>query len=140
MIPVVCRVKHDPEAGTFGDCLRACVASVLEMQAENVPHFSEDDPGPEVANKRLALFLRSLGFAPFWSNYDGSASVESVLEHQALQNPDATYLLFGRTASEGDHVIVCRGGSVIHDPAWYRSPMTGPGSHGFWTVMVIAKL
>jgi hypothetical protein len=139
MIPVVCRVKHDPEAGTYGDCLRACIASVLEMQAEDVPHFTEDNPGGPIANKRLALFLRSLGFAPFWSNYDGNANVEDVLEHQGVQNPDAVFLLFGQTSGGGDHVIVCRGGEIIHDPAWYRSPMIAPGTHGFWTVMVVAK-
>lgn len=40
MIPVHSQVVHDPPA-TYGDCLRACIASVLEVPAQCVPHFLE---------------------------------------------------------------------------------------------------
>lgn len=140
MIPVICRVKHEPETGKYGDCLRACVASVLELDAEAVPHFAEDEPGPEIANKRLTDFLVSRKLAPFWASYDASATVDDVLSYQAIQNPEAVYLLFGRTESGGDHVVICKGGEIVHDPAWYRSPMIAPGSCGAWVVMVICRV
>ncbi len=42
---------HDPENGTWGDCDRTCVASLLCRDIEDVPHFFEGlppDPDPEL--------------------------------------------------------------------------------------------
>lgn len=33
---------HDPEAGTFGDCSRAVIASLLGLTCDEVPHFLAD--------------------------------------------------------------------------------------------------
>lgn len=35
------RILHDPAAGINGDCFRCCVASVLNLDYESVPHFME---------------------------------------------------------------------------------------------------
>ena len=138
MIPVVCQVKHDPDAGTYGDCIRACVASILELTPDQVPHFVHDNCAPVEANRRLREFLATLGYAPFVMGFEGSDTLDDVLTHMREQNPNVIYMLFGRTDC-GDHVIVCRGGEVAHDPAWYSSPLIGPGSSGYWAVMVIAR-
>lgn len=139
MIPVHCRVKHDPAAGTYGDCIRACVASILEMVPEAVPHFTHDDPGAIVANRRIAEFLATLRLAPFWSHYDGSATLAEVIAYQAEQNPTATYMLFGGLEGGGDHVVICKDGAVDFNPAWYSCNLVGPGAHGLWSVMVICR-
>lgn len=138
MIPVMCRVGHYPERGLYGDCFRACVASILEVGSDIVPHFYENnETGPE-AMQRLSDFLKPLGYAPFTCVYDGDASRDEILEMMMSQNRDTYYMLFGRV-SGGDHVVVCRGGTVAHDPAWYPGTMTECNSAGAWVIMVLAR-
>jgi len=137
MIPVVCQTKHDPDAGTYGDCMRACIASILEMTPDQVPHFVHDGQR-DLVNDRIREFLATLGFAPFTINCGDEDTFADILRYMGAQNPNAYYMVFGRTEHE-DHVVVCHGGELSHDPAWYWSPLIGPASNGVWAIMVIAK-
>jgi hypothetical protein len=138
MIPVHCRVKHDPDAGQYGDCVRACVASIMEIDAEAVPHFFHDDCNGDIGMDRVRAWLREQGLAPFFASFDGSHPMADILAMQKMQNPDVHYMLFGATDG-GDHVVVCHNGKVAHNPSWYPTPIVGPGAHGVWTIMVIAR-
>lgn len=138
MKPAICRTMHDPDAGTYGDCLRACVASILEMDADDVPHFFHDGCDGETGTQRMRDWLGLRQLAPFFIQYDGHHSLAEILELQAIQNPDVHYLLYGRTADE-DHVVVAHGGKVVHNPSWYPMPLIACGSHGLWTMMVIVR-
>ena len=88
----------------------------------------------------MVNYLAFYGLAPFWVHYDGAMPIGELLDMIGSQNPQSVYLLFGRTESETDHVVVCRGGAVVHDPAWYKSRMIGPGSHGCWSVVVLGRI
>lgn len=140
MTPVFCRVKHDPEAGTYGDCLRACVASMLDLDPEQVPHFAHDAADAEIVNERMRAFLATRGLAPWWTHYDPNLTREALLETLAESGPGVPFLLFGRTGNDGDHVIICKDGEVVHDPAWYRAPLVQGGRHGAWSVVVFAAI
>lgn len=139
MIPVQCRVKHDPENGTFGDCLRAVVASMLELNAEDVPHFYHDNCDGETGHERLRVFLQMDDLVPFVSYFPGNENLENILQSQAVLNPNVYYLLFCST-DDGDHVVICQDGRIVHNPSWVQSKVTGPNSNGYWGVMVFAKL
>lgn len=139
MIPVNCRVKHDPANGTYGDCIRACIATMMELDAEKVPHFKHDDCDGPTLNKRIRTWLEMHNFAPFWLHYDGKDSLKDTLAMIGELNTNATYMLYGSIVG-GDHVMVCRGDKIVHDPAWFPQTFVGPGSHGFWSVMLITKL
>lgn len=136
MTPVTCQVKHDPENGTYGDCLRACVATMLDLGSSDVPHFYHDGCDAETGMTRVREWLATRGYAPFYTAYDGAATREEVLKYMARQNPGVTYLLYGSTG-QGDHVVVCRNDRFVHNPSWGNSPLIGPLSHGTWVVMVI---
>lgn len=140
MTPVFCRVKHDPENGTYGDCLRACVATMLDLQPEAVPHFAHDGAEAEVVTSRLTAWLREQGLAPWITCYDPNETRQNVLDVLHEQSPGPCFMLFGRTVSDGDHVVVCRDGKVEHDPAWYGSPLVKGSVVGAWVVMVFVKL
>jgi len=142
MTPVFCRVKHDPETGRYGDCVRACVASILDMEAnpEAVPHFAHDNAAPEIVNQRLREYLATRGLAPWISHYDPDLSRESLLDVLAESGPGVHFMLYGRTESGGDHVVVCCDGKVVHDPAWYASPLVRGGLQGSWQVVVFAAI
>ena len=133
----MCRVKHDPEDNKYGDCVRACVATVMDVDADNVPHFYYDND-PEAGLQRMATWLEMRHHAPFFSHYSGELPLDAVLNMMNEQNPFAVYILFGATES-GQHVVVCRGGKIVHDPAWLPMPIIRPGDHGVWSVLVIAK-
>jgi hypothetical protein len=141
MTPVFCRVKHDPENGTYGDCLRACVAAMLDMEAnpEAVPHFAHDGAIADIVFERMRAYLATQGLAPWLTHYDPTETLENVLEILADSGPGVHYMLFGRTAYDGDHVVICRDGKVVHDPAWYSTPLVKGGSQGSWLVVVFAR-
>lgn len=137
MIEVFCTVKHAPSEGKTGDCIRACVASILEMPTDQVEHFAEGEAG--LLNVRLREWLKPLGYAPWWSHFDGAQDRATVLTAIGETMPDCHYVLFGRLASGSPHAVVCRGGEVVHDPSWAPMPMTQCSTLGTWTVLVIAK-
>ena len=139
MIPVSCRVKHDPENGTYGDCLRAVVASILEIEPpENVPHFFHDNPGGDEGHERLREYLKTQGLVPFMTYFSGDDSLENILQTQQSINPDVHFALFCQSET-ADHVVVCGNGKVVHNPSWVQGSVTGPNSNGYWGVMVFAK-
>jgi hypothetical protein len=137
MIPVHCIVKHNVDAGTFGDCVRACIASLLELPAEDVPHFYHDDCDGETGNARISEWLAGRGLVPFWSAFPGSDPLDAVLQHMNAINPNVHYMLYGNTGF-GDHVVVCQGGKIVHDPAWVPDGLAAPNSSGLWVILVLA--
>lgn len=136
MTPVFCRVKHEPEAGTYGDCVRACIASLLDMQTEDVPHFYEDNCDGETGNARVSEWLDGRELVPFWTVFPGSDPLDAVFQHMGAVNPNVHYLLFGNSGA-GDHVVVCKGGKIVHNPSWVDDGIAGPNSNGFWMIMVL---
>jgi hypothetical protein len=139
MIPVFCKVKSDAEAGTFGDCVRACIASILELPAEDVPHFYHDNCVGETGHKRIREWLAGRKLAPFHAYYNGEARLETVLEHMKLVNPDIYYMLYGNSGGS-DHVVVCRDDKIVHDPAWISDGIVSANSLGVWSVMVLVAV
>lgn len=131
-----CKVKHDPENGTYGDCLRACVATML---GHDVPHFFEDGCDGETGQTRLRDYLFYQNLVPVMFSIPGETSKEGVFEFMHVQNPNVTYLLFCKCGGE-DHVVVCRDDQVIFNPAWAPHPVSSCNSSGFWVVMVMARL
>lgn len=133
MIRQFCKVKHDPENGTYGDCLRACVATML---GHDVPHFFEDGCDGETGHKRLRDYLMTLNLSPFtWALDADQVSKDALFEFMRVNNTNINYLLFCRCGGE-DHAVVCRDGAVVHNPAWAPYPVSGPNSSGVWLVMV----
>lgn len=69
MIPVVQLVVGDGKDGRpKGDCFRACVASIFEMRAEDVPNFVGDWPTRWYA--KLVDWLRPMGLVIEHANHD----------------------------------------------------------------------
>lgn len=146
MIPVHVRVRHDPPNGLFGDCMRACVASIMEMQAEDVPHFAMDGCDGTTQLERVRRFLRPMGLTLCVFLFPGEESRSDVLAYMGQVNPNATYILCGALASPsegvpgGDHAVVAQGKRIAHDPSWYPTGIVGPTSAGVWQLLVITKL
>lgn len=135
-----CRVKHDPEANTFGDCLRACVASMLDVDDPlDVPHFFSDNCDAETGYERLRLWLAARELAPFFVGLAGDMSFEEVLHTIGSGvNYRVVYVVFGRVSeNHEDHALVCRGTEIEHDPSWTPGRFTLPCAGCDWQVMLI---
>lgn len=140
MKPAMCRVKHDPENNLYGDCLRASVATILDIDdPDEVPHFVHDGCDAETLIKRIEEYANSVGLHPFYVHFDSSANREDILNGIETTNPGVSFLLFGNNG-ENDHVLVCGKGRVLHDVAWVKTPMTKPQSSGFWSILVFLSI
>lgn len=135
------RVKSDPDNGFYGDCVRACVASVLDIDDPlTVPHFTDGLPTQENRERmilRLENYLGSQNLGTFWVHLPGVASFGEVMNYMLMNNPGTIYLLFCASGEpDADHCVVCEDDKIIHDPAWYTRADKYPGTHGYWSVLV----
>jgi hypothetical protein len=137
MIPVNCIVKDDPINGKFGDCFRACVASIMEMQARYVPHFFDDGCDGEEGHKRCEQWLNLHKCAPFYIAFSAKMTLQEFLNMIAAAGK-VNYILFGKTQAGVPHCVVCHGLDIVHNPAWYCSQIVEP-IDGQWQAMLITK-
>lgn len=138
MKPVFQQVTHhSPEQNRYGDCLRACIASLFEFDIENVPHFCDEYIYPEgfITVLREWLAQRDLTYATF------PVPAESLEEFKASLRSTgmSAYHLMGGLSGTAQHVVVARFGEVVHDP-WPKidNPFYGhlspdaDGKYEFW--------
>lgn len=141
MIPHVCQVAHNPP-NSYGDCLRACVASLLDIERiEDVPHFMHDGDDFQ-GDYRFKVFLRGRGFRPLVMAMPGATPIAEIFGMMASVNTDIPYLLFCQCGG-GDHVVICENDKMMHNPAWVKSPIDGPVVHddnSLWVIMVLVKM
>ena len=138
-----CQVKHDPENGTFGDCLRACIASILDIDdVHDVPHFFSDGCKAHVGYERLRSWLAVRNLAPFYVAFPAECTLSEVLNIVGGDiNQGIRYLLFGRVSENSEnHVVVCCGNDIEHDPAWAPERFTLPPTDCDWQIMVLCAI
>lgn len=133
MTPVHCRTKHDPPH-SYGDCVRACIASMLDMKPEDVPHFWDNDATTVDAMEAMRQWLAPLGLAPYIVSYP-PVPVRELLAAVGSDNPTSRYLLFGTTGDGGGHCVVARGGEIEWNPAWAGGQIVTP-----MAVIVLGRL
>lgn len=143
----MCQVKHAPP-DSYGDCLRACIATVMDVPSEQVPHFADLGVDGEQALEHVRQWLAyryKSTIATF--ALPGNEALSEVLEWMGSVNGTVTWLLFGSLTPEGqapqpgsDHVVVCQGGSVVHNPAWIPCSLKQATSAGIWQIWVVSRL
>lgn len=129
-------IKHNPPE-TYGDCVRVCIACLLDKNPDDVPHFFHDGCDGDTAWKRVETYLSTIGYCPVIMPLHGE-SVAHVRSTMAMQNPRALYMLVGTSRGGNPHVIICRGDIVVHDPSWSETGVVGPDAHGiFWIIFLV---
>lgn len=135
MTPYKQLFRHDP-GGIQGDCYRTAIGCLLDLPPAYVPHFYRnadisDAEGKRHANAWLAergLALISLGL---------TLPDPLDLTFMALGSPGLYYLLSGRSRNGTNHVVVCCGGEIVHDPALDESGIVGPTDVGCYFIEII---
>lgn len=131
MISVDMTTKHEPP-DSIGDCFPCCIASILELPRDDVPHVYEGegwlDKTGKVGMKRLQewLGLHGLYFMEFGVTVEALPSWEPFI--------DCHYVLSGLSPRGHRHATVGFGGKIVHDPHPDRSgvvPDNGQYDLGF---------
>lgn len=137
------RVRHDPDNGQYGDCFRCCLAYVLGVTPERVPHFMAYDMPAEQIWAEVDVWLHqhhgsALVHVPF------EATPKQVVDTLANCNPGvpAPYLLGGMTTRGTAHnVVATPDDGIVLDPGlpdvdtevWY------PLSNGYTWVNFVTR-
>lgn len=138
MKPQKQRIKHDPANGLYGDCHRTAIACILDMEAEDVPHFMDGTPGkgpaPE-ANAAAERWLNERGLNQICVLFSGSLSVQEVIETVKNTNherPGIVFILGGESRTGVNHSVVCCDGAIVCDPSPVGAGIVGPCDDGFY--------
>lgn len=127
--------RHDPDNGVYGDCWRATVASLLRLPIEDVPHVC-DGPDDGKASERMRTYLESRGCALIQVPFNGDMSLQQILEYvgAASVSGGLHWCLMGTSRTGCNHVVICKGAEIVHDPSITQSGIVGPASDGLWWV------
>lgn len=122
--------SHKPEMQVYGDCARTVYSALLDMNAEDVPHFVWDNPDAQVFAERQRMFLESVGYREV--SFPFRADLQSLQDHMRLNSPGIYYMLVGESRTGCNHAVVCLNGEIVMDPAINDSGIIGPSSDGFY--------
>lgn len=120
MIPQNSTIQHDPENGKRGDCDRACVASIMELSIDQVPHFYDYDPseGGDTGHENKRRWLRET-FGLKWIDLPFEApSLEVMLESLATFAPGCHVTLTAKSKRDVGHTVIVLDGKIVHDPTY----------------------
>jgi hypothetical protein len=110
VIPVDQSIMHAPENGIWGDCMRACIASLLDLPIIDVPHFFEGGCESRVFDQRVAAFLSTHGLMEIQLD-------PSYARYVMRQRRQPCYhLMYGDTERGTYHAVVGLSGKMVHDP------------------------
>jgi hypothetical protein len=108
MSPVDQTILHDPDNGQYGDCMRACIASLLEVPIDQVPHFFEGGCESAVFDQRVADYLGRHGLIEL--------SMPAEVARRTHYTRECYHLMYGYSARGTFHAVVALNGMVVHDP------------------------
>lgn len=133
------KYEHDPENGIYGDCYRTCVAMILDMDRDTVPHFSKmaalNPDGPS-ASEYLRQWLKPQNLGLFSVVLSKHNTTEEVLEMLGHIENDVPFMLIGESARYKGvgHVVVVKNGKIIADPS--GSGIIGPSEDYYWVELI----
>lgn len=108
MTPVDQSIMHDPANGQWGDCMRACIASLLALPILDVPHFNEGGPRGLEFDRRVRDFLAQHGLI--------EVRIHSKTSQAHVIQGTCHHLIYGYTERGTYHAVVGLNGKVVHDP------------------------
>lgn len=131
MRPVDQKQFFDAEKRQSGDCWRACLASILELDLEDIPHFVQEQEFG--SGKNFLLETEA------WLVERGLWLLNKQLpEGSSWRGPGTGYFILSGKSPRGDweHAVVSLGGEIVHDPHPSRAGLDGsPTSVGIFVAL-----
>ncbi len=125
---------HRPADGVIGDCFRTCIACVLDLPPDAVPHVwqqhweSEDSTLPR-AELNAWLAPRGLAFVEYPLECT-SVELRTYLAHYFR----GVHVVLGCNSKHGGHSVVARDADYLWDPSIDNSGCVGPMKDGYYWV------
>jgi hypothetical protein len=133
--------RNNVAAGEFGDCHRTCIAMILNMHRDDVPHFMDgvdpatpiDDPAWQRCEDAEVAWLHERGLTVVNVPFPGETNPGDVVEMMSNLAHGAPVVL-GCTSINGcNHsVVICDG--KVHNPN--DGHIAGPMRDGFWWLSI----
>lgn len=119
---------HDPENGVYGDCVRAVIASLLDLSIKDVPHFA-DTLQTDVYGfyDHIESFLEKQGKAIAWNAKPAYHLRKGQPQYHCISGPSPR----GRGVY---HCVVGQDCEIAFDPHPSRAGLAGDPAewqHGF---------
>ena len=135
MIPYHQLNGHDPDNGVYGDCYRACLGSILEIDPRDMPNFCEK-PEDEYLEFTRNWLAENCGVAMATFPYE-TKDLSELLKHLGALNPGIYFTLGGRSPRGFNHEVVVLDGKIVHDPAPSGGGLVGPMDDGYYWVSIL---
>jgi|HubBroStandDraft_1064217.scaffolds.fasta_scaffold109856_3 hypothetical protein len=122
MKPQKQRNHHRPAEGVYGDCFRTVIASMLELEPEEVPHENRElGDGEQDTLMNVWLAGRGLRFVqvPY------AVDPEDAMGIMAEMYPGLLYVLGGRSRTGVNHFVICRDREIVSDPSLTDAGIVG---------------
>lgn len=127
---------HKPEEGVYGDCYRTCIACLLGIDRDAVPHFYSTEDGRQSDQSRDWLLERGYQLTQFAFQ----AEPGEVFNVMQVVNPLTPYMLCGFSATGCNHCVIALGGEMVWDPSLTDAGIVGAQDDGMTWVCVITPI
>lgn len=133
---------HRPASGQYGDCHRACYATILGVDLWEIPHFYDEGRDHADALPIFHELWKRFGIREITNVYDGSADLSILLRTSEHFNPGIPFILGGMSRNLTNHSVVAWKGEIWHDPSLDQSGIIGPmkpDGH-WWSTYILREL
>lgn len=132
---------HKPEEGSIGDCWRTCIACLLDVPVDYIPHYYLEywKHGENIA--QLVQGLTNKFLVPFGVQYIEcplECTYEQLRAHLAYYYKDM-YVMVGCNSKNGGHSVIMKNTDYIWDPAIDNSGCVGPMDDGYYWVGLLVS-
>jgi hypothetical protein len=129
MKPVDQQYVKDPALNQYGDCQRAVIASLMELNIAQVPHFLQEVMDGKTAEQG------SLGFYGYIDSWLAERGYAMMWSHNPLLHAPDTVCQISGPSPRGNgvwHAVVgTAGGKIIHDPHPSKAGLLEPHNWGY---------
>ena len=132
------KYRHRPEEGIFGDCHRTCIASLLGIDRDSVPHWGIHFDDPEKFFEEANAYLKSQNIRTISIPciFD---TVEDCLNWMGALNKDMYYLLVGRNKNNVNHIVICKDNKIVWDTSLDDSGIVGPTDEAGFLIEILVR-
>jgi hypothetical protein len=131
MTPVTQTIVANQIPGVRGNCIQACVASILDLPIDKVPHFGMIAD----AKSRLSAidgFLNKYGY-----RLVGFAPASEINNPTLARGVNGYVIASGISPRNRAHVVIYKNGKMVHDVHPARKGLTK--LNGFYVIEPIMK-
>ncbi len=136
------KFRHDPDNDTYGDCFRTCLACLLDLERDDVPHFmvfSNGTPSRKAMDAAIDAadkwLFKNHRLRRLCVLYPAELNTAEVVQAAGIMNKGARFMLVGKSKNGTNHVVICKDGKIEHDPSIDQSGIvSGADPDGYYWV------